>query len=412
MRTFRTLALATAVSGLVSGLGCAATRPTSSRELPNADLTGCYTRAKLYGNPNLKGSAQIYLYVDADGAVPAAWFHDRDTLDANNLLLCATDYAIISKFEAEKIDYLRAFKMICTFGDDGVAQLGSPTPVCAKQPVNQAAALDPELAKATLTFAGWASEADKGWGYYYTKQYTEALAAFRKDLALKPDDTKALRGLAQALAESGGDLKEARAAADKAVGLQKTAATLEAVVRVCLKAGDDECVVKHFIDAAKAEDKVARSYDLANLNDAAKAANARLEAGEAKKLEEAKKAIEEKMAKEDPLGCYKMQGSERAVCTVRKCFEAGAKAYASDLKKATGIEYTAETAVAAEGMNGATLVTIPLRAPAPKATKKKAPAPENKDAVWTVTIGDSIDMKPYKENLSAFYISKDHNACK
>jgi tetratricopeptide (TPR) repeat protein len=409
MRTFRSLALATAalLSGLVSVLGCAAARPTSNRELPNADLTGCYTKAKLYGNPNLKGTAQLYMYVDVDGAVPAAWFHDRQTLDANNLLLCATDYATIAKFDSEKVDYLRGTKIDCTFGDDAV-RLGATGVVCAKMPVDQSVKFDPAVAKDTLTFAGWASPADKGWGYYYTQQYPEALAAFRAALVLKADDTKALRGLAQTIAESGGDLKEARAAADKAVGIQKSAATLEAVVRVCLKQGDDECVVKNFVDASKSPDTQARSYDLAALNDAAKAANARLEAAEQKKIEELKKAAEEKLAKENP--CYKETGTAWATCTVKRCFGEGAKAYAAEMKKLSGIDYAAGEPITAEGTAGATIVTIPLRAPAPKAAKgKKAVAPENKDAVWTVTDGA---ITSYKDNASAFYISKDHNACK
>ena len=409
MRTFRSLALATAAltSGLVSGLGCAAARPTSSRELPNADLTECYKRAKLYGNPNLKGTAQLYMYVDVDGAVPAAWFHDRQTLDANNLLLCATDYATAAKFDSEKVDYLRGTKIECTFGDDAV-RLGATGVVCAKQAVDQSVKFDTEVAKATLTFAAWATDADKGWGYYYTQQYADAIAAFRKSLAAKADDTKALRGLAQALAESGGDLKEARAAADKAVGMQKSAATLEAIVRVCLKQSDDECVVKHFVEASKQPDTQARSYDLAALNDTAKAANSRLEASEAKKMEEAKKAAEEKLAKENP--CYKESGAAWATCTVKRCFGEGAKAYAAEIKKATGVDYAAGEPITAEGTAGATIVTIPLRGPAPKPVKGKKPvAAENKDAVWTVTDGA---ITSYKDNASAFFISKDHNACK
>ena len=409
MRTIRSLALATAAAALVSGLGCAAVRPTSLRELPNADLGTCYRTAKLY-NLELKGTAQFYMYVDVDGAVPAAWFHDKQTLDSSTYMLCATDYAVSAKFEGEKVDYLRGNKIECSYGDYAVKINGQPSPFCAKSPPDLSAKFDAELAKATLTFAGWATDADKGWGYYYTQQYPEAIAAFHKALGLNADNTKALRGLAQALAESGGDLKEARASADKAVGIQKSAATLEAVVRVCLKTNDDECVVKNFIDASKSPDTQARSYDLSALNEPAKAANGRLEAGEAKKAEEAKKAAEEKLAKEDP--CFKEQGAAYAACSVKRCFGEGAKAYALDLKKATGVDYAAGEVSIAEGTAGATLVTIQLRPPAPKAApkgKKGAAAPNNKDAVWTVTNGL---MAPYEKNLSAFYIAQDHNACK
>ena len=407
MRTLRQIAL---VSAALIAAGCVVARPTSSRELLPTDVSSCYVKAKTYGNPGLAGSATLFLYVDEDGAIPAAWVHDKERLDSANLFRCWGDIGTISKFDGEKTDYLRAFKIDC----EGVG--------CGKAPVNEipTTPLDEAVAKDSLTFPTWATATDRGWGYYYTKQYSDAVATFKAALVTKPDDHRAMRGLAQTLAESGGDLKEARAVADKAVATKKCAATLEAVIRVCLKAGDDECVVKNFIDASKAEDKQTRSFELASLNDAAKGANARLEAAEVKKVADAKKAAEEALAKADPLGCYKMQGADRAVCYVRRCFGEGTKAYAADLKKNTGVDYTAGDFISAEGGTGVTLVTAPIRAAAPpkpaKPAKGKkvaaAPAADHKDATWAVTLGENIDMKPYKENLPAYYISKDHNACK
>jgi tetratricopeptide (TPR) repeat protein len=410
MRTSRPLTLAAAALALASGIGCAAARPTALRELPSPDLNECYKRAKLYGNPNLKGGAQLFLYVDVDGAVPAAWFHDRDTLDASNLLLCITDYAVDAKFEAEKTDYLRANKIVCTFGDDGVAQFGNPAPMCSKLTSVPGAAFDAAVAKETLTFAKWATDTDKGWGYYYTQQYSEAIAAFRKALAAKADDLRALRGLSQALTESGGDLKEARQLAEKGIAVQKSAATLEPLVRVCLKEKDDDCAVKSFREAAKAPDTQTRSFDLAQLNDQAKAANERLKAAEDKKIEEAKKAAEEAIAKADPLGCRNMSGGDKAVCQVKTCFGEGAKSYAGELKKNIGVDYSVGEAAFAAGTNGAFIVTIPLRGPAPAGKKgKKAAGPEPRDAVWSVT---EDDMSSYKDNMSAYNISTRFNACK
>ena len=400
MRTLRHLALVSAA--LLAG--CVAARPTSSRELLPTDVNSCYTRAKTYGNPGLAGSATLFLYVDGDGAVPAAWVHDRERLDAANLFRCWGDIGTISKFEGEKTDYLRAFKFDC----EGVS--------CTKTQVTQVPTtpLDEAVSKDSLTFPAWATATDKGWGYYYTRQYSDAIVTFRAALVAKADDTRAMRGLAQSLAESGGDLKEARAAAEKAVATQKSAATLESVIRVCAKSGDDECVVKHFIEASKAEDKQTRSFELASLNDVAKAANERLEVSEAKKAADAKKAAEEALAKADPAGCYKQQGNERAVCYVKRCFGEGAKVYAADLKKNSGVDYSAGDFITADGATGVTLVTVPIRAAAAKPAKgkKAAPAPDHKDATWAVSLGENVDMKPYKENLPAYYISKDHNACK
>ncbi|MBS2025829.1 MAG: tetratricopeptide repeat protein [Deltaproteobacteria bacterium] len=399
MRTVRFTAL------LLASLACACVqaRPTSSRELQSTDLKSCFIAAKA-GNQNLHGTASVYQYVDVDGAVPASWVHDVDGIDSAQFTRCLGSIGVLSKFEGEKMDYLRGWVVQCEGAD------------CLKGVVRDLTKpMDEKIAKDSLAFADWATDTDKGWGLFYTHQYNDAIAAFRKALTLKADDLRAQRGLAQALVESGGDLKEAREVADKALAEQKNAGTIEALVRVCLKQGDDECVVKNFSEVGKAEGVHTRSLELAQLNELAKAALARLEQAEKSKAEAMEKARLEALQKADPAGCYKeTQQDAKAACYVKRCFGEGATKYAAALKAAMGQDFTVGAMVMAAGAGEATLVTIPIRGPEPKKNKKgKAEGKaDQRDATWAVTLGASVDMKPYKDNINAYNIAKDFNACK
>ncbi len=372
-------------------------RPATLRDLQGTDVSVCYTHAAI-GNNHLAGDGTMMMIVDTDGAIPAAWFHDGSKIDSPQFFRCMTALSVENKIESSKTDHIFGWMVSCQQGGCGIHALNTLPP----------APFEEALAQDSLTFADWADSSDKGWGYYYVHKYSDAEATFSSVLTTKPDDVRALRGLAQTLVESGGDLKRARTAAEKAVTLAKNAASLEALVRVCIKAGDDECAVKNFVDATKSEDVKDRSLDLAQLNDIVKAANGRLDAADKSRqadMEKAKAEAEAKMAKADPLGCYKMTGPDQAKCYVKRCFEAGAQAYAQQLTKASGSAYSAGEMSSAAGVGGATIVTIPIRS----SGKKKG---QNMDASWAVVLGDNVDMKPYKENLPAYNISKDHNACK
>ena len=389
---------------VTAALGCASVRPTANRELQGTDIQACFVKAKQYGNPTLAGSASLFMIVDEDGAIPAAWVHDFTGLDSGFMHRCLADVGVISKFDGEKIDYLRGWTVEC---EGAGCQKGVVKDL--SKPLNGAAAKD------SLTFAGWASETDKGWGYYYTQQYPEAIASFRKVLALKADDVRALRGLAQTLVDSGGDLKEAREVAGKALAAApKNAGAIEAMTRVCLKANDDECVVKNFSEIIKSDGVQSRSLELAGLNEPAKAALARIESAEKTKAEAAEKARLEALNKADPTGCYKLSGDAQAGCYVKRCFGAGVGKYAEQLKSLTKVDYVAGDQILAAGPDGSTLVTYTIRAAEAKPAKGKKPAAkaDNKDATWIVKVGANIDMVPYKENLSAYNVAKDFNACK
>jgi tetratricopeptide (TPR) repeat protein len=391
----------------------ASPRPTSPRELPVTDVNNCYSKAKQYGAGMLQGTLGLYLYIVEDGAVPAAWVHDTQGLNYPSFRNCLTLMGTTSKFESEKEDYLRGYTITCP--PDSIRCTKDAITALPKQP------LDEKLAQDSLTFAGWATSTDKGWGYYYTRQFPLAIAAFNEALKVNAGDVRALRGFAQATAESNGDLKAAREAAEKAVAAQRNAATLESLVRVCLKQNDDECAVKSFIDATKAPDKATRSFDLASLNEAVRAANDRLARTEETKSSEAKAAAEAAAAKADPEGCYKREGAERAICYVKHCFGAGAVAYgAGELKKVTGQTYlTGDWSATGDDAKGY-MVTVPLRPPsekllASKSTKGKGKnarlsSDSSQDATWKITLGDNVNMQA--TTPSASFIAKDHNACK
>ncbi len=371
-------------------------RPTTMRDLEGNDVSVCFSHAAI-GTPNLHGDGTLMLYVDPDGAIPAAWWHDGGTLDSPQFFRCLTSISLDNKMEVGPTNRIFGWQVMCEESGCRIHPLNTLPPA----PFNES------LAQATLLFSDWADTADKGWGYYYAHKYSDALATFQSAVEVTPDNPRALRGLAQSLLETGGDLKKAREAAEKAVSLKKGAASLEALVRVCLKQGDDECTVKNFVDATKSDDIKFRTLNLAQLNEAAKAANNRLQAADkAREEAEAKARAEAEAAaaaKADPLGCGKMSGMEQAKCYVKGCFGEGATAYAKELSKASGAAYEVLEMTAAAGAGTATLVTIPVR----KANEKKKRKPDTtQDATWTV---DNGGMKA--GSFSAAAIAKDHNAC-
>lgn len=359
------------------------------------DFDRCYVTAKQLGNSALAGAMVVKMYVAADGAVPFSFVNDVKGLDSRAMNLCIMDFMVNSKFPGEGLDYLRPF------GPVSFAGTGSIMPRTNDIPNNP---MDEALAQGTLEFADWADGADKGWGYYYVHKYKESVDAFKAFLATKPDDVRGLRGLASALAASGGDMKEAKDAAAKAIQLKPDSeATHEAMLRVCIAAKDDSCIFDEFEKARKAPDVNVRSIELATMQDAAKAAADRLQSGEHQKHEQdvakAKAAAEEAAKKADPHGCGKLTGDEQTLCFVKGCFDKGGHVYAESLKGLTGQEYKTGQWKITAAKSGAAKATLPIRA--------KGGQPH--DASWDVKVGDSIDMKPL--DIDANNIATQHNAC-
>jgi len=395
MRPTRFLLAAALCASLVACRG-GGVRPTKERPPQGPDFTRCYQTAKQLGNGALTGQMVLKMYVAADGAVPFAFINDVKGLDSKAMNLCIMDFMVVTKWPGEGLDYLRPYGPVSFSGAE------SHLPDTRDIPN---APIDEPLAQGTLEFADWADGADKGWGYFYVHKYSESVEAFKGYLATKPDDVRALRGLASVLAVSGGDLAAAKTAAAKAIELKPDSeATHEAMIRVCLASKDDNCVYEEFEKARKAPDVNVRSIELASLQDAVKAAADRLQGSEHQKHEEgaaaAQAAAEAAQKKADPFGCGKKEGQDQALCFVKGCFGKGGKAYAESLKGLTGQDYQAGEWSIHPGKNGTSKATLQIRV--------KGAQPH--DANWEVKVGDNVDMKPL--DIDANNIAQQYNACR
>jgi tetratricopeptide (TPR) repeat protein len=391
--------------------GGAKTRPTGLRDFPTSDVQNCWQRARNI-DTNLGAREGEYipltlmLLVDKDGAVPAAFINDAKNLHGTILQGCLLDYAVGSKFEPENTDYVRPEPLYFA-GTQGIKKQ------LKEQPPGP---LDAGLAQSTLTFADWATPVDKAYGSYYVHDYKKALELFRAALQAKPDDARALRGLALTLLDSGGEVKEARDTAEKAAKLDPdSVAAHETLVKICLKQNDPRCVLDEWERATLGEmkdgkvikpvdekQKIARSYELAQIQDQVKAVHEKYSSQVEKEDQEAReKAIAEARKKSDPTGCgAKAEGDERTLCFVRYCFADGAGAYAQSLRAITGQDYSPGQWRVSKGKEGPE-VTVPIRG-------KKGMPPH--DATWAVKIGETVDMKP--TTIDANNITLHHNSCR
>jgi hypothetical protein len=279
-------------------------------------------------------------------------------------------------------------------------------------------AQDDKLARGTLKFADWAGPADKGWAYYYIGDVQQAVTQFEAATKADAKDERAQRGLAQALADSGGDLNRAKEAAKKAIELKpESEATHEAMIHVCLAAKDDKCAFDEFDLAKTKPDLNARTRELASIQDKVKEAAERLQAGEEQEDVKKKQAQETAAAKADPTGCSKLENGSDAqlLCLIKRCFEKGAREYAKELKPLTGQDYSAGEWKVVSKSGTHAQVTVPIRVAGSGRTrgKKGAAAEEGvatHDATWSVKVGETIDMQATSQ--AAANIAKKYDSCK
>jgi hypothetical protein len=232
----------------------------------------------------------------------------------------------------------------------------------------------------------------------------------------RPGDVRALRGLALALVDSGGDLSRAREAAQKAVQLRPvTVATHEALLRVCLAQSDDRCSAAEYEAARKAPDAEARAAELSRLEDAARSATERVAVLD--KQEEEKRAAEAEatLQKIDPAGCRKLEANSDAqlVCLVKRCFETGAREYAKEIHTKDGQPYAPGEWKVASRRDDTAEVTVPIRpdASAKKRRRRKNADPgEPHDATWRATIAETITLVPLTDD--AANVTRKSEACR
>ena len=331
------MALAFACAGLKE------TRPTALRELPQPDVARCYQAASGVGNPNLQGNFEVDQYVDDKGDVPAAWIHHDVGVKGGTFFQCLLGMAVASKYPSQNVDYVVPSTVTCV--GVGVSEGKERTSGCTKAAGTgeKQGPQDQKLAGGTLRFADWAGPTDRGWGYYYVGDYPQAIAQFETATKGNPKDERALRGLAQALADSNGDSNRAKELAKKAIELKpESEATHEAMIHACLAAKDDKCAFDEF-DLAKAKpDLDPRRRELASIQDQVKEAAERLQSGAQQQEEKQKSAQEAAAGKSDPTGCRKLEDNSDAqlLCLIKRCFEQGAREYAKELKPMTGQDYS------------------------------------------------------------------------
>jgi tetratricopeptide (TPR) repeat protein len=374
-------------------------RPTALHEMPAPEIARCVP-----GGAPPKGSLELDQLVTDQGDVPAAWVRAQKAQDAGALFRCATRLATDAKYAAQKTDSVRTSRISC----DGKS--------CQRADLAESRSpLDEKLAQATLHVAGWATAAERGWAQLLVRDYPGALKQLGQALKERPGDVRALRGVATALAESGGDLARARDAAQKAVQLKPdSAAGHETLARVCLAQKDDRCAVAELEAARKAPDAETRAAELAQLDQPVKAAGERIAAADKEEQERRAAETEAALQRIDPAGCRKLDANSDAqlLCLVKRCFEASAHQYARQLRTKDGHEYAAGEWKVASRKGDAAEVTIPIR-PATPAKKRRSRASaaqaEGHDATWRATVGENITLVP--QNADAAKVARGSEVC-
>jgi hypothetical protein len=374
-------------------------RPTSTHEMRAPEIAKCIPPS------STQASFEVDQLVGEQGDVPAAWIRSQSVPNPDPLLRCAARVATDAKYASQKVDSIRTSRVSCTAAR------------CERtDPGDSRAALDEKLAQSTLHVAGWATAAERGWAYLQVGNRSAALKEFGVALKERPGDVRALRGMATAVVESGGDLARARDAAQKAVQLRPdTVATHETLLRVCGAQKDDRCTASEFDAARKTPDASARAAELSRFEEAAKSAAERVAAAEKEEHERRAAEAEARLQKIDPAGCRKLEPNSDAqlVCLVKRCFEASAQQYAKELRTTEGQPYASgEWKVASR--NGDTAeVTVAIR-PDPAARKrrkrKSADAGEVRDATWRANIGENITLVPLTGD--AANVARKSDACR
>lgn len=291
MRTFlpRLLSLLLAASAAHAGRS-----PTSQQRLPlQNDFDRCALLAADHGNENIQGRVRLQLLLRPSGNVYGAYVHSTEGVNDKRFFACLTGYALFWRFPPLAVDGARPYEIAIVPGGtemdfnpllyqagidySGQGRASVFMPAIDDVPVPRP--LEKAVAQSSLDVAEWATGAERGLAENAVQRYDTAIPMFRQALAADPNDPVALRGLAEALAETGGDLTEARAVAEQLASVRPGSVVgAEAMLRVCLAARDDLCVFRSFNAGSHAPDVGPRARFLAELQPLAEAAAARLNA--------------------------------------------------------------------------------------------------------------------------------------
>jgi tetratricopeptide (TPR) repeat protein len=400
-----------AVLVLSSGAALAERPPLQS------DLDRCTNAAQSNGrDTNLQGRLRMQMLIRPNGRPYAAFVWSETGITDRQLERCLSSMPMLWDLSPSTLDYVWPYPMSFVPGGEriaGGAGFGSTTeqstPSAMMPSLNEPPGWEPlnvAAAQATLDIIENATPAERGSAELAVHLYPAAISAFRDALGKNAGDKMALRGLAHALAESGGDLKEASATATRLLELDPNGEQgHEAMLRVCLAIKDDACVVTHFNLANKAKDLSLRWLILRDeLKPLAEQAAGRLrERGKAQaNATGAPGAAAQKDIPQDP--CAAEKGEEQqALCVVKRCLDEGTVLYARELGDQNHVEYQLGDWRAKTVSAGKLLVTRPI---SPKDREKGG---AQHDAMWLVSVGDQLVMHP--SNLEAKQISLQHNRC-
>lgn len=383
-----------------------------------SDVDKCAKRAADFGGGStLQGTVRLELMVRKSGQVYAAFIHSTKGIESRVLESCFANAAVLWAYQSGPIDYWAPYPLTLVSGGATTGfgvQSGAAAPsvfMPSAQPKVEPAELDEKLAQATLEIKEDCTSAEQGQALLAVHKYPEAITQFRASLASNATDPLALRGLAQALVESRGDLTEARAVAEK---LQSAAAgsvvAPEAMLRVCAAQKDDPCVFEQWKKAKAQPDLGLRSRIIAELQPLAQASADRLSAAARSRsaglapVAEPGAGTAAAAAPAAPAAdpCATEQGDEKqALCEVKRCLEAGSVSYAKELSQQNAVEYVAGDWRMKPVGPGKLLVTRPIGPTTGDAARH--------DAIWLVKLGEQFSIAP--STAEAKQITLRYNAC-
>ncbi len=395
------------------GIVAALVAPGGARadRLPfQADVDICAQRAVELGDSALSGSVRLELLVRADGKVYAAYAHSAKGMDDKVFFICLTSNALLWQYPPVSggLDTRGPFPLTVTPGgaNTGSAHSQQVAPevfLPSARPEVEPADLDAKMAQTSLNLLDDATLAERGQAMLAVQKYPDALQAFHDALEKDPNDRIALRGLAQALAESGGSLADARAAAAKLIGVAPDSEVgPEAMLRVCAAAKDDLCVFNAWRQLRTMRDAEARNRLIREeLQPMAEKSAQRLRMHEAEKKTQAAAEASD-AGVEDSCGGEASE-SLVALCEVKRCLDNGSAIYAQELSQGGEVFEVSDWRFREAGKDRL-LVTRPI-----SSRVREGKPVEHRDAIFLVKIGQSFSIQA--SNAEAKAIAVKHNAC-
>ena len=390
------------VPALLCSLDASPSTAASPRLPLQMDFDRCTLAIEDQGRAFLQGRLRMELLVRRTGEVYGSFIHSDTGVDDKRLERCLVNTALLWRLPEVAVDYQRPYVVtfaagtsVYDFSDASYGRGDGPSiagRTSAFMPdVNQpapAAPVDATLAQATLELSETASEAERGIAELAVQRPERALPALRTALERNSTDPVALRGLAQALVDSQGDLAEARKAAAQLVSQEPgSVAGHEAMLRVCLASGDDECAFAQWKAARAAADLPTRSRSLSELQEQAQAAATRLAALAQVVLHDA---------------CGDLAGEDaQALCVLKRCLDQGTVDYARELSEQNHSVLTTADWTSVRVGAGQLVVTRPIASADGSGARH--------DALWLVKIKDQLTFQP--ASSEAVQITLRHNRC-